>query len=79
MHLYKTSKNKLNFKDKPWTTPGLQKSISTKNQVLSKFLKLKDPLNKEAHIKYKRYRNLLSALLEIVKNFVLPDFFKNIL
>ena len=37
------SKNKLKFKDKSWITPGLQKSISIKNQFLSKFIKLKDP------------------------------------
>ena len=41
--LKKNSKNKLKFKDKPWITPGLQKSISIKNQFLSKFIKLKDP------------------------------------
>ena len=39
-------KNKLKFKDKPWITPGLQKSISIKNQFLSKFIKLKDPRKK---------------------------------
>ena len=44
--LKKLSKNKLKFKDKPWIIPGLQKSISTKNQFLSKFLKLKDPNKK---------------------------------
>ena len=30
-------KNKLKFKDKPWITPGLQKSIAVKSQFLSKF------------------------------------------
>ena len=44
--LKKLSKNKLKFKDKPWIIPGLQKSISIKNQFLSKFLKLKDPNKK---------------------------------
>ena len=42
MHLKKLSKNKLKFKGKPSITPGLQKSISIKNQFLSKFIKLKD-------------------------------------
>ena len=32
--LKKISKNKLKFKDKPWITPGLQKSISINNQFL---------------------------------------------
>ena len=44
--LKKISKNKLKFKDKPWITPGLQKSISIKNQFLSKFIKLKVPCKK---------------------------------
>ena len=45
--LKKISKNKLKFKDKPWITPGLQMSISIKNQFLSKFIKLKDPCKKK--------------------------------
>ena len=44
--LKKLSKNELKFKDKPWITHGLQKSISIKNQFLSKFIKLKDPNKK---------------------------------
>ena len=44
--LKKISKNKLKFKDKPWITSGLQKSISIKNRFLSKFIKLKDPCKK---------------------------------
>ena len=41
--LKKISKNKLTFKDKPWITSVLQKSISIKNHYLSKFIRLKDP------------------------------------
>ena len=48
--LKKLSKNKLKFNDKPWITPGLQKSISIKNQFLSKFIKLKDPNKKRKPI-----------------------------
>ena len=44
--LKKVSKNKIKFKNKPWISPGLQKSISIKNQFLSKFIKLKDPCKK---------------------------------
>ena len=59
----KISKNKLKFEDK--ITLGLQKSISIKNQSLPKFIKLKEPCKKkEAHIRYKQYRNLLSTLLK---------------
>ena len=59
-HLTQTLKNpiKLSFKsyltpmyfyalkDKPWITPGLQKSISIKNQFLPEFIKFKDPCKK---------------------------------
>ena len=48
--LKKLSKNKLKFKDEPWITPGLQKSISVKNQYLSKFIKLKDSNKKRKPI-----------------------------
>ena len=48
--LKKLSKDKLKFKDKPWITPGLQKSLSIKNQFLSKFIKLKDPNKKRKPI-----------------------------
>ena len=33
------SKYKLKFKTKPWITPGLQKSISIKNKLLSEYIK----------------------------------------
>ena len=38
----KISKYKLKFKTKPWITPGLQKSISIKNKLLTKYIKMKD-------------------------------------
>ena len=75
--LKKTSKNKLKLKDNPWITPGLQKSISIKNQFLSKFIKLKDPCKKmEAHIRYKQYINLSSTLLKKSKQFYFTRFFQ---
>ena len=40
------SKYKLRFKTKPWITPGLQKSISNKNKLLTKYIKMKDHKNK---------------------------------
>ena len=50
--LNKISKNKLKFKDKPWITPGLQKSIqkSIKNQFMLKVIKLKDTCKKRKPI-----------------------------
>ena len=44
--------NKQKSKFKIWITPGLQKSISVKNKLLTKFIKLKEPtLKNEAHTK----------------------------
>ena len=48
----RVNKYKLRFKTKPWISPALQKSISVKNPLLSKFIKSKDPQAKEHyHIK----------------------------
>ena len=55
----KIFKQKSKFGNKPWITLGLQKSISIKNHLLTKSIKLKDAtLKNEAQIKYKQYRNL---------------------
>ena len=52
--------NKLKFKSKSWITSGIQKPISVKNELLSKFIKLKDTnLKSEHHSKHKNYKNLL--------------------
>ena len=79
--LKKLTKQKLKFKTKPWITPGLQKSISVKNKLLTKFIKLKEPtLKNEAHTKYKLYRNMLATLLKRSKHtYFLSFFFKIIL
>ena len=66
----------MKFKTKPWITPGLQKSISVKNKLLAKFIKLKEPtLKNEAHTKYKLSRNMLATLLKRSKRF--SSFFQN--
>ena len=58
------NKYKLKFKSKPWITLGLQKSISVKNKLLTNFIKKKDRILKEEfHTNYKKYRNLLSTLM----------------
>ena len=63
--LKKSSKQKTKFRNKSWLTRGLQKSISIKNHLLTKYIKLKDvTLKNEAQIKYKQYRNLLSTLMK---------------
>ena len=63
--LKKINKYKLKFKSKPWITLGLQKSIFVKNKLLTNFINKKDPLLKqEFHTNYKKYRNLLFALVK---------------
>ena len=55
-----------------------KKSISVKKQILSNFINKKDPiLKKECHTNYKKYRNLLSALVKKSKQ-VYYDIFKEI-
>ena len=73
----KISKYKLRFKTKLWITPALQKSISVKNAFLNKFIMSKDPQAKEHHhIKYKTYRNMLSALMKKSKMNYYNHYFK---
>ena len=61
----RVNKYKLRFKTTLWIAPALQKSISVKNSLLNKFIKSKDPEEKEHHhIKYKTYRNMLSTLMK---------------
>ena len=72
--LKKISKHMLKFKSKPWIRYGIQRSISVKNKLLSKFIKLRDvDLKNEAHFKYKQYRNLLSTLLKRSKQSYLTN------
>ena len=50
----KISKYTLKFKTKPWITAALQKSVSIKNSLLKKYIKLKSPVKKNVvHQQYK--------------------------
>ena len=42
--LKRINKYRLKFKSKPWTTLGLQKSISVTNKLLTNFINKKDPV-----------------------------------
>ena len=56
---------KLRFKSKPWIILSLQKLISAKNKLLTKFTNMKHSILKgETHIEYKIYRNMLSTLMK---------------
>ena len=65
MHLLKELKKyKLKFKSKLCITFELQKSIYGKNKLLKNFINKKDPiLKEERNTSYKKYRNLLSILM----------------
>ena len=73
----KVPKNKLKFRDKPWITSGIQKSIQVKNKYFTKYIKLKDPEKKnEAHFVYKKYRNLISTILKESKRTYFTRYFQ---
>ena len=74
----KISKYKLKFKTKPWITAALQKSISIKNALFKRYMKLKTPVKKnEVHQQYKYYIKLLSTLMKKSKQNYYEQFFKN--
>ena len=75
--LKKINKYKLKFKSKPWISLGLKKSISVKNKLLTNFINKKDPILKEQfYINYKKYRNLLSTLMEKGKQAYYDKYFE---
>ena len=56
--LKKINKYNLRFRFKPWKTLGLQKLISVKNKLFTKFTIRKHPtLKEETRIECKNYRN----------------------
>ena len=74
----KISKYKLKFKTKSRITAALQKSISIKNSLFKKYIKLKSPVKKnQVHQQYKYYRNLLSTLMKKSNQNYYEQFFKN--
>ena len=76
--LKKVSIQKLKFRNKPWIALDLQKSISIKNHLLTKYIKLKDvTLKTEAQIRCKQYRNLLSTLMKKRKKFYFKNHFQS--
>ena len=63
--LKRINRNKLKLKSKPWITPVIQKSIVVKNNLLKRFINVKDPQTKETFYRqYKDYRNKLSTLFK---------------
>ena len=76
--MYAPLKKIFKQKLKLWITLGLQKSISIKKHLLTKYIKLKYvTLKNEAQIKYKQYRNLLSTLMKESKKYYFTNYFQN--
>ena len=76
--LKKISKQKLKLINKALITLDLQKSISIKNHLFTKYIKLKDVTFKnEAQIKYKQYRYLLSTLMKKRQKSYFTNYFQN--
>ena len=76
--LKKISKQKLKFRNKSWTTPSIQKSISIKNKLLTKYIKVKGvTLKNEAQIKYKQCRNLLVTQMKEDNTSYFTNYFQN--
>ena len=61
------SKNKLQFKDKPWLTRSLQKFTPNKNQFPSKFIKLKDPCKKGNPHKIQTIQKSFKSFINTIK------------
>ena len=63
----KANKYKLRFKERPWMTSCIQKSVYVKNKISEKFI------NK----KYKAYMKLLSTLIKQSKQIYYTKYFGN--
>ena len=72
----KVQKYQLRFKEKPWISSGLQKSISSKNSIFKKYINTEDPSIKEQlHPKYKNYRNIIATLMNESKQNYFTKYF----
>ena len=74
----KVKKYKLKFKEKPWISSGIQKSISIKNSIFKKYINKKDPhIKEELHQKYKNYRNIIATLMKKSKQNYFTKYFES--
>ena len=71
-------KYKFKFKEKPWISSGIQKSISIKNSIFKKYINKKDPhIKEELHQKYKNYRNIIATLMKKSKQNYFTKYFES--
>ena len=74
----KANKYKLRFKERPWMTSCIQKSVYVKNKISKKFINKKDSQTKAAfHEQYKAYMKLLSTLIKQSKQIYYTKYFGN--
>jgi hypothetical protein len=60
--------NKYKHKKEPWISQGILISTKTKDKLFKSYSKITRPMEKEmAHVKYKKYRNLLNRLIRKAK------------
>lgn len=68
------SRTELKWKRKPWLTPGIQKSIKTKNMLYGKYRRTKKAF---WFNRYKLYRNLIKVLSTNSKQSFYKQYFEN--
>ena len=74
----KVIKYKLKFREKPWISSGIQKSISIKNSIFKKYINKKDPhIKEQLHQKYKNYRNIIATLMKKSKQNYFKKYFES--
>ena len=74
----KVKQYKIKFKEKPWISSGIEKSISIKISVFKKYINKKDPhIKEELHQKYKDYRNIIAALMKKSKQISFTKYFES--
>ena len=74
----KVKKYKLKFREKPWISSVIQKSISIKNSIFKKYINKKDPhIKEELHQKYKNYRNIIATLMKKSKQNYFAKYFES--
>ena len=66
----------MEFKQKPWLTSGILKSMKTRDNIYKKFLLAKDPLRKQNLLRdFKIKRNLITSLIRSSKSQYYKTFF----
>ena len=74
----KSFKNKYSQARKPWVTPGILKSINTRDILQKKYLRSRTPaLKQQKHTSYKKYKNLLLKVMRKSKNEYYKTYFND--